>query len=224
MKRLLTAIILVFCLGSCASIFADSLDEGYQAIKSKNYKKAAEIMRPLAEKGDANAQDALGLLYLGGFGVPQDFNEAARWYRKAAEQGHAGAQNNLGTMYYDGRGVKKDYEEAGRWLRKAAEQGEVHAQKNLGGMYRDGLGVPQDDKEAIEWFRKAARQGYILAYTALGVLYEENRGITQRLIEEKRNKLFNNPLNLMAIAIRLRAGELFVNDLFGKSIASLHEL
>ncbi len=52
-----------------------------------------------AEQGDARAQYNLGLMYVNGRGVPQDYEKAIDWFTKSAEQGFAGAQNNLGVMY-----------------------------------------------------------------------------------------------------------------------------
>ncbi len=40
-----------------------------------------------AERGDAEAQFELGLMYDEGYGVSRDNQEAAKWYSKAAEQG-----------------------------------------------------------------------------------------------------------------------------------------
>ena len=37
-----------------------------------------------------NAQSNLGLMYMEGFGVTQDFTEAVKWFRKAADQGNVG--------------------------------------------------------------------------------------------------------------------------------------
>ena len=52
-----------------------------------------------AEKGDADAQFNLGLMYHKGQGVPQDDAESVKWYRKAAEQGNVYAQRNLGIRF-----------------------------------------------------------------------------------------------------------------------------
>ena len=98
--------------------------------------------RSLAERGNAKAQNNLGLMHYKGDGVLQDYNEAAKWYRLAAEQGNAKAQCVLGVMYYKGDGVPQDYKEAVKWLRLAAEQGNAKAQYNLGRMYYTGEGVP----------------------------------------------------------------------------------
>jgi hypothetical protein len=116
-------------------------------------------LKQRAEKGDADAQLSLGVMYDRGAGVPQDQVEAVRWYRKAAEQGNAQGQYNLGLMYRQGIGTPQDNAEALRWFRKAAEQGHSWAQSWLGDMYRDGIGVPQNYTEAARWYRRAAERG-----------------------------------------------------------------
>ncbi len=109
-----------------------------------------------AERGDAEAQFELGLMYDEGYGVSRDNQEAAKWYRKAAEQGDAGAQYLLGYMYDKGKGVPQNYQEAFKWTRKAADQGLAYAQSRLGYMYRDGKGVPQDYAQAHMWYNLAS--------------------------------------------------------------------
>ena len=52
---------------------------------SKNLSEFEET-KALAEKGDASAQYNLGLMYIRGHGVEQDFNEAFKWTKKAADQ------------------------------------------------------------------------------------------------------------------------------------------
>ncbi len=48
-----------------------------------------------AKKGDAPSQFKLGILYLGGNGVPQDNIKAAKWFLLAANQGYTQAQDAL---------------------------------------------------------------------------------------------------------------------------------
>jgi TPR repeat protein len=129
------------------------------------------LLRPLADRGDAEAQFNLGVMYANGRGVPQDDWAAASWYRKAADQGNALAQNNLGNRYANGRGVAQNDAAAVSWYRKAADQDYAIAQYNLGVMYDNGRGVPQDHAAALNWYRKAADQGYAAARNKLGVMY-----------------------------------------------------
>ncbi len=75
---------------------------GKDAYLRGDYATALKEWRPLAEQGNAIAQNNLGLMYNNGEGVPQDYEEALRWYRLAAAQGNAIAQNNLGLKYAKG--------------------------------------------------------------------------------------------------------------------------
>ena len=133
----------------------DAPDPGVAAYRSADYAKAAEIWRPLAEKGDATAQYRLGSLYAEGKGVAQDDKEAFKWFRRAAEKGNAAAQYNVGASYAGGVGVAKDEAEAAKWFRRAADQGMPFAQLNLGLLYASGQGVPQSNMEAMTWFQIA---------------------------------------------------------------------
>ncbi len=138
----------------------------------------AEI-RSDAERGDADAQINLGVLYEKGDGVVQDYVEARNWYLKAAERGDIDAQFNLGLLYATGQGVPQDYVEARNWWLKAADQGDIDAQFNLGLLYATAQGIPQDYVEARNWWLKAAEQGYVDAQFNLGLLYSGGHGVAQ---------------------------------------------
>ena len=139
-------------------------------------KKLADLVKR-AERGDANAQSALGLMYYKGDGVPKDAAKAAEWFQKAAAQGHAKAQLNLGVIYVKGEGVPKDAAKAVDWWQKAAAQDNADAQINLGRIYGRGEGVPKDAAKAIEWFQKAAAQGNSHAQYILGLSYAIGEGV-----------------------------------------------
>ena len=101
---------------------AQTFHEAEAAYKRGDYAVALELLRTLAEQGDADAQFNLGNMYYEGMGVSQDYTEALRWYRRAAEQDNADAQVNLGVMYYEGEGVPQDYVQAHKWFNLAASQ------------------------------------------------------------------------------------------------------
>lgn len=88
-------------------------------------------LRVLAEAGDMEAQNNLGIFYQNGRGVMKDYEQAAKWYRKAADQNMASAQNNLGVCYAHGWGVTKDEGEALVWYKKAADGGNEIALNNV---------------------------------------------------------------------------------------------
>lgn len=96
-------------------------EEPYAALQRGDFRLAAGLFYPLAEKGDARAQYNLGLLYASGLGVTHDYQAALKWHRMAAKQGHAGAQNELAQMYSRGQGVPQDDVRAYMWYSIAAE-------------------------------------------------------------------------------------------------------
>lgn len=112
-----------------------------------------------ARSGDADAQCALGLLYLRSGGAPRDDALAARWIRRAADRGSARAQYALGVLAATGSGVPRDDTQAVRWLRHAAAQGHAGALLLLGYLYEAGRGVPADLVVAHVWWSLAAGLG-----------------------------------------------------------------
>jgi len=111
----------LLALGLSGQVLAAQMEDGQAAYDRGDYATALQLWRPLAEQGNARAQNNLGVIYENAKGVPQDLNEAIKWYRLAAEQGYAGAQNNLGLIYAIGRGgVRNDQIRAYMWFSLAA--------------------------------------------------------------------------------------------------------
>ena len=134
----------------------------------------ASQYKTAAANGDASAQNNLGLCYLNGWGVPEDYVDAAEWFSKAAEQGHADAQWNLFQCYSAGRGVAANTDKALRWLNKAAANGNAEAQFKLGSWYWTGEVVAPDIAEALKWRRRAAEQGHVEAQWSLATGTDSN--------------------------------------------------
>ncbi len=164
---------------ACCDASLAGLAEGLDALRRNDYAAAAKELRPLAERGDAEAQYRVGLMHEFGKGFPQDKAQGIAWFRKAAAQGHSAAQQELGVIYSTGDGVAQDDAQAAAWFRKAADQGNATAQYNLGLLYAKGAGVKRDDREAIDWMRKAAAQGLPIALYKIGVAYENGEGVAK---------------------------------------------
>ena len=60
-----------------------------------------------AKQGNIQAQNHLGLLYLNGDNITQNFSKAWYWFNEAAKKGFEEARLNLGKMYREG--VVQDY-------------------------------------------------------------------------------------------------------------------
>jgi putative methionine-R-sulfoxide reductase with GAF domain len=77
-----------------------------------------EQLRQMAEKGNAAAENSLGLRYFQGdekSGIHRDEARALQWFRQAADHGSLAAQSKLGALYWAGRGVPVNYNEAYFW-------------------------------------------------------------------------------------------------------------
>ena len=151
----------------------------YQALDDGDYETMVALLRPLAEKGNAEAQFRLGCRYENGEGVKQDYAKAFAWYEKAALQNYAKAECNLGWLYETGKGVAQDYGKAFAWYEKSALQGNMYAQCNLANFYEEGKGVIQDYEKAFAWYEKAALQGSMRGQNSLGLLYKTGKGVSQ---------------------------------------------
>jgi uncharacterized protein len=112
-KAIFAAMLLV--LAPLPSVAQDFM-AGLWAFTERDYATALRNWKPLAEQGEVEAQDNLGLMYEEGYGVLQDYAEAVRWYRLA------GSSNNLGRMYEQGHGVAQSYVKAHMWYNIAAEK------------------------------------------------------------------------------------------------------
>lgn len=89
--------------------------------------EALRWLRESASAGHPRAQTELGLRYLSGEGVVQDFAQAADWFRRAAEQGSPEGMYGLGNMARFGRAPGTDLVDAYAWLNVAAARGERRA-------------------------------------------------------------------------------------------------
>lgn len=124
------------------------------AYRGRDYPTAYRYFLPLAQSGNAFAQNQLGVMYNRGNGVPQDYVEAVRWWHAAAEQGNATAQCNLGIMYSYGQGVKQDEVPAHMWFNLAAARGSKEARKrrdNLETWRMSRAQVLEAQRLAAEW-------------------------------------------------------------------------
>jgi len=134
---------------------AGPLEEGEAAWKRGDYAAALTLLEPLAERGNAEAQATLGIMYDNGQGVEMDHVLAVAWYTKAAAQGYAHAEYDLGLKYSAGQGVPQDDASAVFWFRRAADHGDPEAMYRLGNAYELGKGAPMDFVQAYAWYDRA---------------------------------------------------------------------
>jgi TPR repeat protein len=133
-------------------------DQGATVTSSSSENSYSEVATRAA-RGDANAEQLMGLRYAEGNGVIKNEKEAARWFEKAARHGQAEAQYRYGLALLEGRGVAQDYKAAFYWIEQPAKRGHSYAQYSLGELYRYGTGTALDKAQAYLWFNLAAAQG-----------------------------------------------------------------
>jgi uncharacterized protein len=142
---------------------------------------AADIdaVKVKAEKGDVEAQLELGLIYVQGTDVDQDFTAAKKWWDKAAAQGNATARYYVGLMYARGDGVTQDVDQARAMWEQSADMDHVGALFSLGMLYVEGEAVKGDYAEAGKYFIRAAELGNVQSQFNVSMLYSQGLGFPQ---------------------------------------------
>lgn len=149
-----------------APVSAQSVKAGIEAWQKADYSAAVAIWRPLASRGDPDAEFNLGQAYRLGRGVSLDLGTAKMWFEKAAGAGHLDSETTLGLLLFQ----NGDQAEGLKWLRRAAEQGEPRAQLVYGTALYNGDGVPQDHLLGYAYVSRAASQGLAPARDTLNQL------------------------------------------------------
>ena len=151
-KYLVAAALLAW---GASPLSAQTVKAGIDAWQKSDYAGAVNIWRPLANKGDADAEFNLGQAYRLGRGVPINLAAAKTWFERAANQGHVDAQTTLGLLLFQ----NGDQAEGLKWLKKAADHGEARALLVYGTALVNGDSVTQDPALGYAYVSKAAALG-----------------------------------------------------------------
>jgi uncharacterized protein len=132
-------------------------------------------MLALANKGDAEAQYHVGMMYNNGIGTGQDTKQAFGWFQKSAAANDALGAYKLGC-YYAGQGagvVEADANEALKYKLVAASAGYSLAQHDVAVSYAQ----QGNFDEAVKWLKMASDQGYDMSLYGLAISYHEGKGV-----------------------------------------------
>lgn len=140
----------------------DPVRAGVDAYERGDYRTAVEKWRPVADKGNADAQFNMGQAYKLGRGVPVDLKQAEAWYRRAALQGHEQAEGYYGLALFE-NGKRA---EAVQWLQRSVGRGDARAQYILGIMLFNGDAVQKDWVRAYALMVRASSSGLDAAIKA----------------------------------------------------------
>ena len=177
--KLFLMLLLSAVIGSLSLLaHADDFSDGVAFYEQRDFPAAAAAFKKAAQQGKPDAQFNLGLMYLNGEGVAQDYVEAKALFEKAAQQDNVRAQVNLARMYAKAKGGAPNYGMAVYWFNKAATLGYADAQYSLGVLYVNGIGVARDYDKARDLFSKAAQQNNASAQYQLGLMYFKGKGVS----------------------------------------------
>lgn len=139
------------------------------------FKTAVPLLLPLAEKGDAVAQTALGVICEQIACFDNTPEGKVDWFEAAAAQGNLYAMYKIAKAKYD-NGKPAGME----LLKKAAELGSADAQLALASIV-----YIHDRAAAIKWDKLAAKQGGADAQIALAVMYAVDADMGRKADRQK---------------------------------------
>ena len=120
--------------------------------------KWLEVKQDKAQKGDLDAQVAVGWSHYFGASVPKDELKGVELWKRAAELASPTAMGHLALHHSKQKG-KEDSSESYKWCRKGAELGDPFSQYLLGTKLLNGVGVSSSLDEAVHWLIQAAENG-----------------------------------------------------------------
>jgi serine/threonine protein kinase len=91
--------------------------------RAKDYQKARTYFEEAAQLGFVRSMVNLGVLYLQGEGVPQNYQTAATLFRKGAERSDSYGMFFYGECLSEGKGVQKDVAAGTEWAKRSAQAG-----------------------------------------------------------------------------------------------------
>ncbi|WP_104760485.1 tetratricopeptide repeat protein [Helicobacter cetorum] len=143
----------------------------------RNYARALNYFNKAIDRGNIEAYESLGKMYLDGNGVERNVSKAIKYYEKSASKGNIDAYASLGELYLKGDGVDMNYTKALKYFKKGIKSSE--SLYYLGEMYLEGKGVNKDYAKALEYFQKSIDKGNSYALLEVGRMYLEGRGVNK---------------------------------------------
>jgi TPR repeat protein len=179
-----------------------------------------------AKAGDANAMNALGLLYaqgqIGKVAEAANFEKAFQFFKMAAELDNSDAKNSMGSLLLAGAygkiGDKVDMDLAVEYFQAAADQGNLEALNNLATLYRTGTigaidGKPNYSK-AVEIYNRQVDLNDSRGLVNLATMYINGESVEKNI--SRASDLLNSAIKLNNPVASRIMGELYFAALIGK--------
>lgn len=159
-------------------------DKRGRVIVRVSERKAAEWYRRSAEHGCVSAQNTLGVVLGGNYGVKKNVRESLLWLKRAYRGGDTtSAANNVAVTYRENGKLRQ----AVQWFRKVDTSFDDSVHIQLGIHFYWGKGVRADHQAAVRCFRKVIRGRNRSecdlddANFYLGVAYLEGKGVRKSM-------------------------------------------
>jgi TPR repeat protein len=164
MRRGAVQLLLLICAACVVGLLylpliciAGPKDDANDAVLQGDYKKAFEILLPLAEAGDVDAMGSVGNMYAFGQGTEIDMDKAYAFWLKASEKHLGSAMGYIAALYSTGQHpVQRDDAQAAAWHKRAAEHGHWKSMMTLSSLYVLGRGIEKNKTLALAWAGLAA--------------------------------------------------------------------
>ncbi len=163
---------------------------GIKAFEVGNYATAIAPLKPLADKGSAEAAFELGLinrdLYLKKPNAEKNATAAQNWLMKAARLGDPAMKREVAKVFEKYKHLRPTLYEDIDLLGEAARGGDAEAIYLFAlsfeyghdlRKYKFGIGLDADAKKAEAYYLKAAEKGYAPAESALAAMYHFGNGV-----------------------------------------------
>jgi hypothetical protein len=147
---------------------------------------AAPLLEQVADSGDGEAMNLLGVMRLNGMGLEQEPRRAAGLFSAAAELGLKEAHYNLSNLLYNGLGLPRDEALAQEHLLTAARAHHKPALRALAFLYHFMGETGEWPRLSTRCFREAADAGDGLSKYYLGLRYLRGIGVQQDANEARR--------------------------------------
>jgi TPR repeat protein len=93
-------VIFIFSLLTACVTSGLNLDEGIKSFQVQNYRQAFILLKPEAQRGQPDAQYAVGYMYYYGQGVVEDRKQAWYWINRAASAGQPDAMEAVKILQH----------------------------------------------------------------------------------------------------------------------------
>ena len=155
-------------------VHANEIEDARLAFEAGDYEKALSILTIAAENGNDRARFRLGVMYLNGEGVDQDYGKAAHWFEKTYEHPwsfmRSQGQVAMAILHHNGLGVPRDYVKACYLFEEAANIGNPFDVYKFEKRPISDLDVRPNLAKSLAWFREAASEDEAGAQFCLFIL------------------------------------------------------